>query len=75
MSSSLNIQLTDELRRYIDERVSDQSVYSTPSDYICDLIREDMQDRTVALNMLEGMADLRNGRFSAKSILDLNDED
>jgi antitoxin ParD1/3/4 len=46
-------------------------VYATPSEYIRDLIRRDMQDRAVALNILEGMADLRHGRFSDKSILDL----
>jgi antitoxin ParD1/3/4 len=75
MSSSLNVQLTDELRRYVDERASDKDVYATPSEYIRDLIRQDMQDRAVALNILEGMADLRQGRFSDKSILDLKEED
>jgi antitoxin ParD1/3/4 len=75
MSSSLNVQLTDELRRYVDERASDKDVYATPSEYIRDLIRQDMQDRAVALNILEGMADLRHGRFSDKSILDLKEED
>jgi hypothetical protein len=34
-----------------------------------------MQDRAVALNILEGLSDLRHGRFSDKSILDLKDED
>jgi hypothetical protein len=34
-----------------------------------------MQDRAVALNVLEGMADLRHARFSDKSILDLEGED
>jgi antitoxin ParD1/3/4 len=74
MSSSLNVQLTDELRRYVDERASDKDVYATPSEYIRDLIRRDMQDRAVALNILEGIADLRHGRFSDKSILDLKEE-
>jgi antitoxin ParD1/3/4 len=75
MSSSLNVQLTDELRRYVNERASDRDVYATPSEYIRDLIRQDMQDRAVALNILEGMSDLRHGRFSDKSILDLKDEE
>jgi antitoxin ParD1/3/4 len=75
MSSSLNVQLTDALRRYVDERASDKDVYATPSEYIRDLIRQDMQDRAVALNVLEGLADLRQGRFSDKSIVDLADED
>ncbi len=75
MSSSLNVQLTDELRRYVDERANDKDVYATPSEYIRDLIRKDMQDRAVALNILEGLEDLRRGRFSDKSILDLKEED
>jgi antitoxin ParD1/3/4 len=75
VSSSLNIQLTDALREYVDERASDKDVYATPSEYIRDLIRQDMQDRAVALNVLEGLDDLKQGRFSSKSILDLKDED
>jgi antitoxin ParD1/3/4 len=75
MSSRLNVQLTDELRRYVDECASDKDVYATPSEYIRDLIRQDMQDRAVALSVLKGMADLRHGRFSDKSILDLKEED
>jgi antitoxin ParD1/3/4 len=63
LSSSLNVQLTDALRKYVDERVSDKDVYATPSEYIRDLIRQDMQDRAVALNILEGLDDLKHGRF------------
>lgn len=43
MSRNLNIQLTDELRRYVAERTSDNSVYSTPSEYIRDLISHDRE--------------------------------
>lgn len=75
VSSSLNVQLTDALRKYVDERASDKDVYATPSEYIRDLIRQDMQDRAVALNILEGLGDLRQGRFSGKSILDFKDKD
>ena len=35
MSSGLNVQLTDQLRRYVAERVSDKDVYVTPSEYRC----------------------------------------
>lgn len=45
MSSSLNVQLTDGLRRYVDERASDKDVYATPGEYIRDLVRQAMQDR------------------------------
>jgi antitoxin ParD1/3/4 len=54
LASTLNVQLTDALRKYVDERASDNDVYATPSEYIRDLIRQDMQDRSVALNELEG---------------------
>jgi antitoxin ParD1/3/4 len=75
LSSSLNVQLTDALRKYVDERASDKDVYATPSEYIRDLIRQDMQDRAVALDILEGLADLKHGRVSSKSILDIGDEE
>jgi antitoxin ParD1/3/4 len=75
MSSSLNVQLTDALRKYVDERASDGDVYATPSEYIRDLIRQDMQDRAIALNVLEGLRDLKHSRLSSKSIRDIKDED
>jgi len=34
-----------------------------------------MQDRAVALNVLEGLDDLKRGRFSSRSMLDFKDED
>ena len=74
MSSSLNVQLTDALRKYVDERASDKDVYATPSEYIRDLIRQDMQDHAVATNIFEGLDDVRKGRFSSQSILDVHDE-
>jgi antitoxin ParD1/3/4 len=74
MSSSLNVQLTDALRKYVDERASDKDIYATPSEYIRDLIRQDMQDRAVALNILEGLDDLKHGRFFSGSILDFKDD-
>ena len=75
VSSSLNVQLTDELRKYVDERASDRDVYATPSEYIRDLIRQDMRDRAVAMKVLAGLEDLKRGRLSSKSILDFKDED
>jgi hypothetical protein len=53
VSSTLNIQLTEALRKYVDERASDKDVYATPSEYIRDLIRQDMQNRGVAVNIFE----------------------
>jgi hypothetical protein len=56
-----------------DERTNDNDVYVTPSEYIRDLIRQDMQDRGIALNVLEGLDDMKHGSFSSKSILDFKD--
>ncbi len=71
MSSSLNLSLTDELRHYVDTRASDADIYATPSEYIRDLIRHDMQDHAILDGVVRGLEDLRNGRFSDKSILDI----
>jgi antitoxin ParD1/3/4 len=67
--------LTDTLRKYVDERASDKDVYATPSEYIRDLIRRDLQSQAIALNVLEGLDDLKHDRFSTRSIRDLKDED
>jgi antitoxin ParD1/3/4 len=75
LSSSLNVQLTDALRKYVDERASDKDIYATPSEYIRDLIRQDMQDRAVALNILEGLDDVKHGRFFSGTIRDFKDDD
>jgi len=74
MSSSLNVSLTDELRRYVNTRASDTDVYATPSEYIRDLIRQDMENRQVVTHVLNGLDDVRQGRFSDKSILDIGME-
>ena len=71
MSSSLNLSLTDELRRYVDLRANDNDLYATPSEYIRDLIRHDMQEHAVLQDVLQGLDDFKNGRFSDKSILDI----
>ena len=46
MSNSLNIQLTTELRRYVDERASDNGVYATPGEIVQGL-REIRQGKSV----------------------------
>jgi antitoxin ParD1/3/4 len=74
MASTLNIQLTDALRKYVDERASDKDLFATPSEYVRHLIREDMLDTAIATNILDGLRDLKEGRFSSKSILDLSKE-
>ena len=43
MPSSLHVSLPDELRAYVEERTNGKSRYSTPSEYVRDLIRRDME--------------------------------
>ncbi len=74
MSSSLNVSLTDELRSYVNSRASDADVYATPSEYIRDLIRQDMENRHIVTHVMHGLDDVRQGRFSDKSILDIGME-
>jgi len=71
MSSSLNVSLTDELRRYVNNRASDADIYATPSEYIRDLIRQDMENRHVLTHVMNGLNDLKNGYLSDKSILEI----
>jgi Arc/MetJ-type ribon-helix-helix transcriptional regulator/plasmid stabilization system protein ParE len=61
MANSLNIQLTAELRRYVDERASDDDVYATPSEYVRDLIRRDRAQR-IADGIVQGLR--KSGRGS-----------
>lgn len=43
MPSSLHVSLPDEMRAYVDRRTDGRSRYSTPSEYVRDLIRRDME--------------------------------
>lgn len=74
MSSSLNISLTDELRRFVDSRASDQDVYSTPSEYIRDLIRRDMEGIAIITKVRRGLDDIKNSRFVTENIIDIIEE-
>ena len=69
MSSSLNVSLTDELRRFVDMRASDQDVYSTPSEYVRDLIRRDMEGSAILAKVRRGLDDIKNNRFAEESVL------
>lgn len=71
VASSLNVSLTDELRRFVDARASDQDVYSTPSEYIRDLIRRDMEGSAILIKVRRGLDDIKNQRFAEESVLDL----
>jgi antitoxin ParD1/3/4 len=74
MTSSLNVQLTNELRRYIDMRSSDNDVYATPSEYIRDLVRRDMEDWVVLSDIRQGLKELKTEKFVPETILDILQE-
>lgn len=75
MASSLNISLPDELREFVDWRANSAGLYATPSEYLRDLIRRDMENQDVVKHVRQGLDDIRQGRYSDKSILDIGDED
>ena len=71
MSSSLNVSLSDELQRFVEARTSDQGPYSTPSEYIRDLIRRDMEGTVALTKVRRGLDDIKNNRFAEESVLDI----
>jgi len=74
MSNSLNIQLTSELRRYVNERASDNDVYATPSEFIRDLIRKDRAQRVVG-SVLQGIREIGQGLAVQKTAMDIFNEE
>ncbi len=74
MASSLNLSLTNELRKFVDSRTGDASVYATPSEYIRDLIRHDMEAGETLNHVLTGLHDIKRGQMSENSILDIVNE-
>ena len=66
MSSTLNLSLTDELKTFVQENSGSGTLYSTPSEFIRDAIRE-RKERMDAANLrtgiLEGFQDAINGKI------------
>ena len=75
MSSTINIQLTNELRRYVVLRASDSDFYSTPSEYIRDLVRRDMEEWAIVSGVLQGLKEVRKGTFVQDTIIDVLQEE
>lgn len=76
-TESLNIALTDEMKRFITSQSGNGTLYATPSEYVRDLIRHE-QDRLEAANLrsriIDGYQDAIHGRtreFSGDLMADL----
>ncbi len=64
-TESLNIALTDEMKKFITSQSGKGTLYSTPSEYVRDLIRHE-QNRIEAAKLrndiIEGYQDVIHGR-------------
>ena len=73
MTSSLHVSLPDEMRQFVDQRTNGKKRYTTPSEYVRALIREDMENdaeaRYVYKELLKSAADIEAGRLiTAKAV-------
>lgn len=65
MSTSINLSLTDELRAFIDSNSGDGTLYSTPSEFLRDVLREKklkMEAAEMRAAIIEGYEDVIAGR-------------
>lgn len=74
MTSSLHVSLPDEMREFVDRRTDGKKQFSTPSEYVRALIREDMEREAeknyVYRNLLEGMKQIERRDFASQSEID-----
>lgn len=77
MTSSLHVSLPDEMRAFVDMRANGKNQYTTPSEYVRALIREDMareEDRRYAIrSLLKAEEEFRRGEMLPLSALDAVD--
>ena len=67
MPSTINLSLTDELKEFIQKNAGDGTVYSTPSDYVRDLIRHEMDRKEASearSKILKGYQDAASGKLT-----------
>ena len=70
MSSSINLSLTDELRKFIDQNTGNGSLYATPSEFLRSLLREKkerLEARELRNAIIEGYQDAIAGRVNSFS--------
>lgn len=70
MSERINARLSRPLAEFVERMVGEAGLYETPSEYVRDLIRRDMERREgqiVQDAILSGYRDLAAGRVFASS--------
>ncbi len=68
MANSLNLSLTDELRAFVDQNSGDGTLYSTPSEFVRDILRRHkIQQEAADIRdaIIEGYQDAIAGRTVA----------
>ena len=70
MSERINARLSKPLAEFVGRMVGDDGLYETPSEYVRDLIRRDMERREIPFMqdaILSGYRDLAAGRVFESS--------
>jgi antitoxin ParD1/3/4 len=70
MGASLHVSLPDDMRRFVDRLTDGTSLYATPSEYVRDLIRKDMQKMEVYQSLLQGLDQAERGEFVPDGFMD-----
>ncbi|MDC7682491.1 hypothetical protein PQU92_04340 [Asticcacaulis sp. BYS171W] len=66
MAASLHVSLPETMRAFVDKRAS----FATPSEYIRDLIRKDMERVEVYQSILRGVDEAERGDFAPEDFLE-----
>ena len=70
MGASLHVSLPDEMRQFVDRISNGSSRYATPSEYVRDLIRKDMEKVEVYQHLLQGLDEAERGEFAPQEEVD-----
>ncbi len=70
MGASLHVSLPDAMRRYVDSIADGTSLYATPSEYVRELIRKDMERMEVYQTLLQGLDQAERGEFVPDTFMD-----
>ena len=68
----MNVSLPEELKEFAEAQT--KRGYSTPSEYVRDLIRRDMEGAAILAKVRRGLDDIKYNRFAKETVLDLIEE-